>query len=176
MIGDAHRITYHWQEQDYHVSLLPTGQHATSWGIQVNADPPIHIACTFAEQGMLLLKQQARQTRLYVQQQPAETLVALEGQIYHLRRQQPPDIATTAHGGTLTSTQKALTAPMAGTIVKVQVHDGDIVQANQVLVILSAMKMEHAITAPYDGKIQRIYYQEGAVVPGGSIVAEMEYT
>ena len=174
MIGNAHRITYHWQEQDYHVSLLPTNQHTTGWDIQVDADPPIHIDYTFAEQGMLLLKQQASQTRLHIQQQPAETLVALEGQIYHLRRQQPPDIAATAHGGALTNAQKALTAPMAGTIVKVQVHDGDSVQANQVLVILSAMKMEHAITAPHDGKIQHIYYQEGAVVPGGSIVAEME--
>jgi 3-methylcrotonyl-CoA carboxylase alpha subunit len=174
MIGGARRITYHWQEQDYHVSLLPTSQHATGWDIQVNADPPIHIACTFAEQGMLLLKQQACQTRLHIQQQPAETLVALEGQIYHLQRQQPPDITTTVHGGALASAQKALTAPMAGTIVKVQVHDGDIVQANQVLVILSAMKMEHAITAPHDGKIQHIYYQEGAVVPGGTTIAEME--
>lgn len=173
MIGGARRITYHWQEQDYHISLLPTSQHTTGWDIQINADPPIHRGYTFAEQGMLLLKQDACQTRLYVQQQPAETLVALEGQIYHLQKQQPPDVAATTHGGTLANAQKALTAPMAGTIVQVQVHEGDVVQANQVLVILSAMKMEHAITAPYDGKIQHIYYQEGAVVPGGATIAEM---
>jgi 3-methylcrotonyl-CoA carboxylase alpha subunit len=174
MIGGARRITYRWQEQDYHVSLLPSSLHATGWDMQVNAASPAHITCTFAEQNLLLLQQQACQTRLYVQQQPSETLVALDGQIYHLPRQQPPDVATTAHGGTSTSTQKMLTAPMAGTIVKVHVHDGDIVQANQVLVILSAMKMEHAIIAPHDGKIQHIYYQEGAVVPGGATVAEME--
>jgi 3-methylcrotonyl-CoA carboxylase alpha subunit len=124
---------------------------------------------------MLLLQQHACQTRLHVQQQSAETLVALGGQIYHLQRQQPPDIATSTHGGTLASAQKTLTAPMAGTIVKVQVHEGDMVQANQVLVILSAMKMEHAITAPHDGKIQHIYYQEGAVVPGGTTIAEMVF-
>jgi 3-methylcrotonyl-CoA carboxylase alpha subunit len=174
MIGGTRRITYRWQEQDYHVSFLPTSPHTTGWDIQINADPPAHITCTIARQGTLLLQEHACQTRLYVQQQPTKTLVALEGQIYHLHRQQPPDVTTTAHGGTLTSTQKMLTAPMAGTIVKVHVHDGDIVQANQALVILSAMKMEHAITAPYDGKIQHIYYQEGAVVPGGATIAEME--
>ncbi|WP_233097756.1 biotin/lipoyl-containing protein [Dictyobacter vulcani] len=62
---------------------------------------------------------------------------------------------------------------MAGTIVKVQAQEGDIVEARQVLLILSAMKMEHAITAPYAGKIQRIYYAEGAVVQGGALVVEM---
>jgi biotin carboxyl carrier protein len=63
---------------------------------------------------------------------------------------------------------------MAGTIVKVQVHPGDAVQAHQVLVILSAMKMEHTITAPYAGKVRRVNYQEGAVVKGGAVIAEME--
>ena len=57
--------------------------------------------------------------------------------------------------------------------MKVQVRDGDMVQAHQVLVILSAMKMEHAITAPYEGKIEHVYYQEGAVIPGGATLVEM---
>jgi biotin carboxyl carrier protein len=62
---------------------------------------------------------------------------------------------------------------MAGTLIKVQAHEGDIVEANQVLMILSAMKMEHAITAPSAGTVQRIHYQEGAVVPGGAILIDM---
>jgi 3-methylcrotonyl-CoA carboxylase alpha subunit len=100
--------------------------------------------------------------------------VALNGQVYLLQRQQPPDIATTKHGSDAAHVQKTLTAPMAGTIVKVQAHDGEVVQAHQVLVILSAMKMEHAITAPYEGKVRHVHYQEGAVVPGGAIIVEME--
>jgi 3-methylcrotonyl-CoA carboxylase alpha subunit len=63
---------------------------------------------------------------------------------------------------------------MAGTIVKVQVHPGQTVQAHQVLVILSAMKMEHTITSPYEGKVRRVNYQEGDVVKGGAVVVEME--
>jgi 3-methylcrotonyl-CoA carboxylase alpha subunit len=63
---------------------------------------------------------------------------------------------------------------MAGTIVKVQAHDGDVVEQRQVLVILSAMKMEHTITAPYAGKVRHVYYQEGAVVNGGGTIVEME--
>ncbi len=63
---------------------------------------------------------------------------------------------------------------MAGTIVKVQVHDGDSVEQRQVLVILSAMKMEHTIAAPYAGKVRHVHYQEGDVVKGGAVIVEME--
>jgi len=62
---------------------------------------------------------------------------------------------------------------MAGTIVKVQVQEGDTVEERQVLVILSAMKMEHTISAPYAGKISRIHYAEGDVVQGGAVLVEM---
>jgi biotin carboxyl carrier protein len=82
-------------------------------------------------------------------------------------------VEQTAHTGGPTQTQKTLTAPMAGTIVKVQIQEGDSVEAQQVLMILSAMKMEHAITAPYTGIVQRIRYQEGSVVPGGAILIDM---
>ncbi|MGH2478692.1 MAG: biotin/lipoyl-containing protein, partial [Ktedonobacteraceae bacterium] len=67
-----------------------------------------------------------------------------------------------------------LSAPMAGTIVKVQVQDGQEVEQRQVLVILAAMKMEHTIAAPHAGKIKRVHYQEGDVVKGGSVLVEME--
>ena len=79
-----------------------------------------------------------------------------------------------AHGGNKAHSQKALTAPMAGTIIKVQVRDGEKVQHRQVLVILSAMKMEHSIIAPYEGKVRRVHYHEGDVVKGGAVIIEME--
>lgn len=101
-------------------------------------------------------------------------LVALQGYMYRLQRRQPPDVDTTAHGGSTASAQKALTAPMAGTIIKVQAHEGDTVEQRQVLVILSAMKMEHTIVAPYEGKVRRIYFQAGDVVKGGATIVEME--
>jgi 3-methylcrotonyl-CoA carboxylase alpha subunit len=63
---------------------------------------------------------------------------------------------------------------MAGTIVKVQVEDGQEVEQLQVLVILTAMKMEHTIAAPHAGKVRRVLYREGDVVKGGAVLVEME--
>ena len=63
---------------------------------------------------------------------------------------------------------------MAGTIVKIQAREGEQVQQRQVLVILTAMKMEHTIVAPYEGKVRRVHYHEGDVVKGGAVLVEME--
>jgi 3-methylcrotonyl-CoA carboxylase alpha subunit len=62
---------------------------------------------------------------------------------------------------------------MAGTLVKLQVQPGEQVHAQQVLAILSAMKMEHAIISPSDGTIARILAQEGDVVKGGATLIEL---
>jgi 3-methylcrotonyl-CoA carboxylase alpha subunit len=55
-------------------------------------------------------------------------------------------------------------APMPGRIIAVRVAAGERVRRGQILVVLSAMKMEHAIVAPADGEIVRI-----AVRPGDQV-------
>ena len=111
---------------------------------------------------------------LYAQQEKGATLVVYRGQSYRLAHRQPPDVESAARGGHVAQKQQALIAPMAGTIVKVYVQEGEEVQAQQTLVILTAMKMEHAVTAPYNGKIKRIYSREGEAVKGGAVLLEME--
>jgi 3-methylcrotonyl-CoA carboxylase alpha subunit len=64
------------------------------------------------------------------------------------------------HGG--------LVAPMNGTIVSVLISAGDIVEKNQALVIMEAMKMEHTIRAPKEGTIDAVFFSEGEMVDGGT--------
>jgi 3-methylcrotonyl-CoA carboxylase alpha subunit len=142
--------------------------------VRVDDRPEEKIVCVFGNDGLVLLRQDMAQTRTYVQRNQGETQVAVDGQVYRFERSQPPNVDTAAHGGSAAHEQEALTAPMAGTIVKVQVQEGDIVEERQVLVILSAMKMEHTIIAPYAGKVSRIHYGEGDVVQGGAVIVEME--
>lgn len=58
-------------------------------------------------------------------------------------------------------------APMNGTVVQILVSAGDEVIAGDTLVIMEAMKMEHAIKAPAAGKIVEIYFHPGDLVDGG---------
>ena len=68
---------------------------------------------------------------------------------------------------------KGLTAPMNGSVVSVMVAAGDHVSEGQTLVIMEAMKMEHAIKAPHDGVIDAIYFAEGELVSDGAELLSM---
>lgn len=174
MIGETRRITYMFQDKEYNIALRPTSAGTGIWSVQINNWVAENIAYTLGNDDLVWLRRGANQARTYVQHMEDKTQVFFRGQIYTLERHQPPTVEAAARDSNVTHTQKVLAAPMAGTIIKVQARDGDTVEQRQVLVILSAMKMEHSISAPYAGKVRRIYVQEGAVVKGGAAIVEME--
>ncbi len=61
-------------------------------------------------------------------------------------------------------------SPMPGTILDIKVTAGQAVEANQVLVILEAMKMENEIAAPNDGTVKSIAVGKGASVNAGDVL------
>jgi 3-methylcrotonyl-CoA carboxylase alpha subunit len=174
IFGAARSTTYTHNGQSYHVALAPSPDAPGTWRIQIQGGLARDIGYSTGNDGFMLIREGARQTRAYAQHIGNETQVMLNGHLYRFARRQPPDVDASARGRNAASAQKTLTAPMAGTIVKVQAREGQQVQPRQVLAILSAMKMEHTIVAPYEGKVRRVHYQEGDVVKGGAVIIEME--
>jgi propionyl-CoA carboxylase alpha chain len=78
----------------------------------------------------------------------------------------PPSVAEESEG--------SLHSPMPGKIVRVDVATGDPVIAGQVLIVLEAMKMEHAISAPYAGTVTLVSYAPGDQVEAGATLAVVE--
>lgn len=72
------------------------------------------------------------------------------------------------------SDQGGLAAPMNGTMVSVLIEKGQTVAADQPLVIMEAMKMEHTIKAPQAGVVTDIYFQAGDMVDGGAELLSFE--
>lgn len=68
----------------------------------------------------------------------------------------------------------SLTAPMNGTIIQIDTKVGKTVQAGDVLMIMEAMKMEHAIKAPVNGIIKEICFKLGDLVSESAMLIEME--
>jgi len=66
-----------------------------------------------------------------------------------------------------------LTTPLPGVVVAVPVTVGQKVSAGEVLMVIEAMKMEHAITAPYAGTVETIHFARGERVPEGSALLEL---
>jgi 3-methylcrotonyl-CoA carboxylase alpha subunit len=111
---------------------------------------------------------------LVVTHHGARYQIAWCGQTITLEQPQPPDVDAAARDAEAGSSQSRLVAPMAGTIVKVNVWPGATFGQHETLMVMGAMKMEHAIAAPYAGRVLRVLHGVGDVVPGGESLVEIE--
>jgi acetyl/propionyl-CoA carboxylase alpha subunit len=68
----------------------------------------------------------------------------------------------------------ALVAPMPGKVVRVMVAAGDAIAAGAILVVLEAMKMEHAVRAPSAGTVTAIHVALGDQVEADQALAIVE--
>lgn len=65
-------------------------------------------------------------------------------------------------------------SPMPGTVISVQVSDGQQVVAGQLLAIVEAMKMEHQLLAPADGIVRPAALNPGDTVKAKQVIATVE--
>jgi biotin carboxyl carrier protein len=67
----------------------------------------------------------------------------------------------------------SLVAPMPGLVRRIVAKAGSSVARGEVILILEAMKMEHAIRAPREGALVKIFHREGDLVEAGATLAEI---
>ncbi len=65
-------------------------------------------------------------------------------------------------------------APMTGTVLEVACAPGDRIEADQTLVVVSAMKMEHKLAAGVAGVVASISTEAGATVDQGDALVVVE--
>jgi biotin carboxyl carrier protein len=85
--------------------------------------------------------------------------------------------ATIASGakraGASAADQDALAAPMAATVVRVNVAPGASIRNGDLLIALEAMKMELPIRAPRDGVVAAVHCREGELVQQGAALIDL---
>ena len=82
-------------------------------------------------------------------------------------------VAAPAPSGAGAASANAVVAPLAGSVARILVAEGDEVEAGQVLLVLEAMKMETEITAPAAGAVSAILVKQGEPVQGGQALIEL---
>ncbi len=90
-------------------------------------------------------------------------------------------LAILLHGKRGASTTRAIVdedapgtvrSPLQGTIVSIEMQEGDLVHRGQQVIVIESMKMEHAISAPVSGRVSRIAVAVGdTVVEDAALVA-----
>ena len=68
----------------------------------------------------------------------------------------------------------AVSSPMQGTIVKVAVEEGQLVEEGDVIVVLEAMKMEQPLKAHKAGTVTGLHAEVGATVTNGAVLCELK--
>jgi glutaconyl-CoA/methylmalonyl-CoA decarboxylase subunit gamma len=86
----------------------------------------------------------------------------------------PPDVDAESHRSSAAHGESTVTAPMPGTVIRVEVAPGDAVSARQPLIVLEAMKMEIPVHSPFDGTVKAVHAAEGDQVAGGALLVELE--
>jgi 3-methylcrotonyl-CoA carboxylase alpha subunit len=69
-----------------------------------------------------------------------------------------------------------IVAPMPGKVSAVLIEPGATVQRGQTLMVIEAMKMEHAIAAPSDGVVESVGFAAGALVEEGVELLKLKGT
>jgi acetyl-CoA/propionyl-CoA carboxylase, biotin carboxylase, biotin carboxyl carrier protein len=105
--------------------------------------------------------------------------VELDGRLYEVKALVPePPFAElarrrrerTGRGAHHGAAKDAVVTPMQGTVLAVEVADGDEVRAGQAICIVEAMKMENEITAHRDGVVTELSVEPGQAVTTGQVV------
>lgn len=108
--------------------------------------------------------------------------ITIQGKSYDV------DVEVLDQGGTAVASQPAAassaappsgglepcTSPIAGTVTQVNVGPGDAVSANQVLLVMEAMKMETNISSAGAGVVRSVSVAVGDSVTQGDVLVEFE--
>ena len=134
-------------------------------GFRLNADP--RVAATLFHKGEsrrvdVIGERDAAHATGFVED--ARTVVCADGQGF--------EFALVSRGsGAAAAGSGAILAPMPGKVIAVDVAEGDRVTAGQRLMVLEAMKMEHALTAPFDGTVTELSAATGGQVQVEAVLA-----
>ena len=81
----------------------------------------------------------------------------------------PPPVASAP-----VSAEKAVLAPMPGSIISVYVKVGGEVKQGDILVSIDSMKVQNEIRAPRDGKVKEVFVSEGTYVKTKQALVALE--
>jgi len=82
-------------------------------------------------------------------------------------------IRARASGGAGGAAEGSIVSPMQGTVLALEVKEGDTVEAGGIVAVVEAMKMENEVVSRYAGVVARVLVQPGQSVQAGQPLLEL---
>jgi propionyl-CoA carboxylase alpha chain/3-methylcrotonyl-CoA carboxylase alpha subunit len=137
-------------------------------GLRLNA-PSADMARVFVDGDPTTARFDFSRTEPVLMAGEGEAVVFADGAAFSLTLRSGAD--RTAAAG---ASDGVIRAPMPGRIASVAAAPGETVAAGQTLVVLEAMKMEHALAAPFAGVVAEVAAGEGDQVLEGATLVRLE--
>jgi acetyl-CoA/propionyl-CoA carboxylase biotin carboxyl carrier protein len=152
-------------------ALLEAGRHGP-WGGGWRSNAPAAVRLRHGDLERRI--ELAESSRAEVAVAGGAAFVDVGGQSEELAMALPPSVEEAVrHAAAQAGGIATLTAPMPGRVIAVRASQGASVQAHAALVVLEAMKMEHAVVTPLAGTVTRIAVKVGQQVERGDLLAEV---
>ncbi len=163
------RYVVNIEHEEYIVEIQPDGQ-ITINGVLVEES----MFSALNDQGLYLVQSGAEKEEIHIQRETqTDYRITVDG--HHLVAQIEQENGRRSRTKKNAGNQSGnITAPMAGMIVDVLAADGEIVEVEQTLFVLEAMKMQMKIKSPSKGIIQRIHFKKGDRVEKGDLIVSFE--
>ena len=174
-MSDAPSLQYDVTVGDLHqriaVRLLrTTPQGARIYGVRVGGGPEQALELSRPEAMVMNLLVDGRSVEAGAVPQPDGFLVDVSGVPHEVSVVDPRQRALRAGAS---DGAAAVRTQMPGRVVRLLVAVGDVVEKNDPLVVVEAMKMENELKAPRAGTVKRIAVQPGALVEAKAVLIEL---
>jgi acetyl/propionyl-CoA carboxylase alpha subunit len=107
----------------------------------------------------------------YVSDDGGSTHLAIGGRCFRIEKEKDDDRREGSRGAA--HADGKVESPMPGNIIKVNVKEGDAVEADQAVVVIESMKMQNEIPAPVSGRVARVSCAVGDQVSFGDVLVEI---
>jgi biotin carboxyl carrier protein len=148
---------------------------ADAWGggWRANAAPSVRL-CHADEERSISIVDDPPDSRVAVDAATGVAHVDVEGQSLEFAIAAAPTVEEAIrHAAAHEGGHAALVAPMPGRVIALPVAEGASVQQHATVVVIEAMKMEHAVVSPLAGTVARLLVREGQQVGRGDLLAEV---
>lgn len=166
----AYRLRHFASDGREETSLSPWDSLSGAIGFRANAAPQTtqSVVVDGALQAARLLDEDDHPMTRLIGLSSTQVVAFENGSAFEVRAFPRPGAA----GGS--ASDGSLRAPMPGKIVATPAKPGDAVAKGQPVIVLEAMKMEHALTAPFDGVVAEINAAVGDQVGADAVLAKIE--